>query len=265
MYTTAYMQRERTRGRGGWQKVGKWYHKAVGEKGHYYHTHVILPKSLQLLDLKPGDALLDVGCGQGVLARAIPKGVDYTGIDTASDLIEAARGLDKNPTHRYVIADATKPWPKIEGTFTHATCILALQNMPSIEIVLAETAAHLKPDGRLLLVLNHPCFRIPRQSGWKNDENTKQQYRFIFRYLSPLTIPIKIHPSQAQSQTALSYHLPLEEYFSTLSKVGMVVTGLEEWSSDKESVGKAAKAENQARAEIPLFMAIVAKKESRRS
>jgi hypothetical protein len=35
---------------------------------------------------------------------------------------------------------------------------------------------------------------------------------------------------------------------------------MEEWTSDKVSVGKAAKGENRARAEFPLFMAIRAVK-----
>jgi len=38
-----------------------------------------------------------------------------------------------------------------------------------------------------------------------------------------------------------------------------VIEKIEEWASDKDSVGKAAKMENRARAEIPLFMAIQAK------
>ncbi len=28
-----------------WQKVSRWYNDAVGEEGHYYHQHLILPGS----------------------------------------------------------------------------------------------------------------------------------------------------------------------------------------------------------------------------
>jgi len=36
----------------------------------------------------------------------------------------------------------------------------------------------------------------------------------------------------------------------------MLVNDLEEWTSNKLSVGKAAKSENRARAEFPLFLAL---------
>jgi hypothetical protein len=46
-----------------------------------------------------------------------------------------------------------------------------------------------------------------------------------------------------------------------LRNAGFVITRIEEWTSDKESEGKAAKQENRARAEFPLFMAIQALKQ----
>jgi hypothetical protein len=45
-----------------------------------------------------------------------------------------------------------------------------------------------------------------------------------------------------------------------LKLAGLVMTDLAELTSDKESVGKAAKAENRSRAEIPLFLVIQFKK-----
>jgi len=40
----------------------------------------------------------------------------------------------------------------------------------------------------------------------------------------------------------------------------MVISDLEEWTSDKVSAGKSARAENRARSEFPLFLAIKAVK-----
>ena len=39
-----------------------------------------------------------------------------------------------------------------------------------LEPALASAAWALRPGGRLALLLTHPCFRIPRQSGWGWDE-----------------------------------------------------------------------------------------------
>jgi len=42
----------------------------------------------------------------------------------------------------------------------------------------------------LVIVLNHPCFRIPRQSGWGIDEKNKLQFRKVIKYMSPMEIPL---------------------------------------------------------------------------
>lgn len=60
-----------------WNKEGKWYGEIVGEKGHFFHQSVVIPNSLKLLHIPKESSLLDVACGQGVLARAIPNTVKY--------------------------------------------------------------------------------------------------------------------------------------------------------------------------------------------
>lgn len=115
-------------------------------------------------------------------------------------------------------------------------------------------------NGYLLIVLNHPAFRISRQSSWGIDPNSKIQYRRIDRYMTPINIPITAHPGEKHSEFTWSYHLPLWEYSRMLKDNGFAIELIEEWTSDKESVGKASKMENRSRAEIPLFMAILAQK-----
>lgn len=244
-----------------WQPVSKWYDKLVGDKGQYYHQHVVIPGVLNLLHLTDSSKLLDIACGQGILSRSIAKQVEYAGFDIAPDLIASAKKLDKNPKHGFHVADATKQFPIGNRMFSHATCILALQNIEFPESIIQQTAAHLEKNGTFVLVLNHPAFRIPRQSSWGIDEASKLQYRKVNRYLSPLKIPITMHPGQKQSTLTWSFHNPISYYVTLLSKYGFAIDALEEWASDKESQsGKSAKMENRSRAEIPLFMSIRARK-----
>jgi len=290
-----------------WQGVKTWYNKLVGTDGHYYHQHVVLPGVLRLLDLKSTDSLVDLGCGQGILARSIPEVSEYLGIDLSSSLVAEARAAAARAlptTYAFQTADAAKPLASAQPHFTHAAIILALQNMRDAQTALTNAAHFLLPNGKLIIVLNHPCFRIPRQSGWGTDEKTKQQYRWINRYLSPLKIPITMHPgkqAQAEKQAQISnenqpysqlqatnsqldhakkpersestaprgfqpsavtwsFHHSLQDYSHMLSQAGFVITTIEEWTSDKESAGKAAKMENRSRSEFPLFMALVCKK-----
>ena len=246
-----------------WEPVSKWYADTVGESGHYYHQHVVLPNSLKLLALAdvPHSAVLDLACGQGVLARALPPDVYYQGLDIAPKLIEYAKQHDRAPEHHFAAADITRTsLPIQKKDFTHATLILAIQNLEKPQQALQNAATHLRADGKLLIVMNHPCFRIPRQSSWGVDERLKTQYRRIDRYFTPLSIPITAHPGQKSSTVTWSFHQPLSAYFQMLQTAGFVVETVEEWSSNKTSVGKAAKMENRSRAEFPLFLTILAKK-----
>lgn len=243
----------------GWEGEAKEYNSLVGESGHYYHQHLVIPESLKLLSLKAGDALLDLGCGQGVFARALPKNTSYVGVDSARSLIQAATKLDQDPHHLFIEASATRPLKSIRVDFTHALCMLALQNMEYPDHAVKNAGQHLVPGGKFLIVLNHPSFRIPRQSGWGEHPN-KIQYRWVNRYMNYLKIPITMHPGARSSAVTMSYHLPLSRYSRMLHDNGFTIELIEEWCSGKESAGKLAKMENRARAEFPLFMAILARK-----
>lgn len=241
-----------------WEPVEKWYHGTVGEDGHYYHKNIVIPGVLRLLDLKETDrpSLLDVACGQGVLARAVPLQVEYTGVDISPSLIKSAKNLDKNSLHKYVVADASKLILE-KKDFSHAAIVLAIQNVRQPKLVFDNIARHLNSKGKLIIAMNHPCFRIPRQSSWKVDEQQKIQYRRIDRYLSPMEIPIQAHPSKGEgSASSLSFHFPLSSLSLWLSQAGFAIDLIEEWKSDKLSTGSKAKMENRSREEIPLFLAI---------
>lgn len=149
-----------------WQKVHSWYDDLVGDEGHYYHKAVILPGTLALLGLDKASSLLDLACGQGVLSRALPESVKYYGVDISKDLIKRA-DLRKLKNQKFSVGDITKKLPLApDDTFTHAAIILALQNTEDPKAVFTLLAPHLHPNGTLVIVINHPCYRIPRQSNW---------------------------------------------------------------------------------------------------
>jgi ubiquinone/menaquinone biosynthesis C-methylase UbiE len=239
-----------------WQKVAPWYNRITEHgQGHYFHQHVIVPGVLNLLELKPGSKLLDLACGNGVLAKSIPDDIEYFGVDNAPSLINEAKRTDHNSNHKYLIADITKSL-SIPTDFSHIIIILALQNIQNPVKVLQNASQHLAKDGTLVIVLNHPAFRIPRQSSWGIDEGRKIQYRRIDKYISPMDIPINMNPSDRNSPITMSYHFPISDYSKMIHDSGFMIDVIEEWTSDKESEGRVAKMENRSRSEIPLFMAL---------
>lgn len=241
-----------------WQKISSWYDDIVGDNGHYYHQQVVLPNLLRLMKLRDTDRLLDLACGQGVLARAIPKNVDYTGVDLSPDLIKEAKTKDTNKNHRYVVADVLNPM-NTDMRFDWITVVLAIQNVKSPFRLIANAKKLLDKNGRMAIVLNHPCFRIPKMSDWDFDEQKRIQYRKIYGYMKPKVIGITAHPGKAVSAETTSYHYPLSAYAEFLEDNGMGIEIMEEWMSNKKSEGGRAKEEDAAREEFPMFMCLVAR------
>jgi hypothetical protein len=87
------------------------------------------------------------------------------------------------------------------------------------------------------------------------------QYRRIDRYLLPRKSPIVTHPGSAPDQYTWTFHRPIGHYVKALRGAGLLVDALEEWPSHKTSApGPRAAAENTARKEIPMFLALRAVK-----
>jgi ubiquinone/menaquinone biosynthesis C-methylase UbiE len=245
-----------------WNEVAGWYNEHLNSDNDSYHARVVIPGTIKLLKsyLLKGAQVLDLACGQGIFAREATKsGFRVTGIDIAPNLIKLAQQASRDI--KYYVADAKRFAHLNLPQFDAVVCILALQNIDDISKTFSEIAKVLKPQGLLIFVINHPSFRIPRQSGWEWDEDRQLQYRRIDRYMSDLKIPIVAHPGKQKSEVTWSFHRPLQSYISALSKNKFSLIGLEEWISHKTSEpGPKATAENIARNEFPLFMCITARK-----
>lgn len=237
--------------------MAQWYDGLLEGEGTY-QKDVILPNIVRLLGLNKSETILDVGCGQGFFAREFTKkGTHVIGADVAPELIALAK---KNvPSAQFHVASAdAMPFVKT-ASVDAVTSILALQNIENVDGVFAECARVLKPNGRLLLVMNHPAFRIPGHSSWGWEES-KTQYRRIDEYLSESRTKIQMHPGENPTATTVSFHRPLQWYVKLMAKHGFAVTRLEEWISNKKSQkGPRQTAEDTARKEIPLFLFLEAR------
>ncbi len=248
-----------------WNSVATWYTDHLATGGTYQDS-VIFPGALRLLAPKAGGRYLDIACGEGSFLRLVRSNVrdaELIGIDAAPDLITYAKEKSQKDTRStFSVVDAQNfasvaPVGSVDG----ATCLMAIQNIEKIDRVFADAARVLTLKGTLVIVMNHPCFRAPQQSGWGWDEARKLQYRRMDRYASSYAQPIVAHPGSAPSVKTISYHRSLAAYVAALTKAGFVVDTLEEWASNKVSdSGPRAKAENMARNEFPLFLAIRARK-----
>jgi ubiquinone/menaquinone biosynthesis C-methylase UbiE len=243
-----------------WGKVAKWYEKTVTDDSSYQNT-VIKPNLLRLLNLQKGESVLDIACGSGFFAREFSKlGAKVTGVDIGAELIAIAKQQD--PKSEYIVGDAQNIVSLKNEQFDVITIVLAIQNIKNSQAVVSEISRLLKPGGRCLIVLNHPAFRVPKQSEWGYDEKKGVQYRRVDKYLSEVATAIDMAPGTSKVQKlTYSFHRPIQVYFKMFAKHGLVVSRLEEWVSNKSSdKGARQKAEDTARKEFPLFMCLELRK-----
>lgn len=245
-----------------WGQVAGWYDQLAADEGSEYQQRVVFPGVLRLLAPSADDRVLDVACGQGAFCRLLhQKGIAVAGVDAAGSMIQLARRRG-DPAVRYFTSPAEEltNLPRLAEEFSAATCILAIQNMDPLAPVFAGIAHCLKPEGRLVVVMMHPAFRGPQHTAWGWEDHSVQ-YRRVDRYLLPRKHPIYTHPGADPTRYTWTFHRPVQTYFRALNQAGFVVDGLEEWPSHKVSTsGPRAKAENVARREIPLFLALRAVK-----
>ncbi len=243
-----------------WEKSASWYDGIIGAQGSEIYQRIVIPGALDLLKPTSGESVLDLGCGQGVFARALTaKGCTVTGVDAAPSLIKMAKTYPSREPIHYLARDAAHLHGL--GRFDAVSAILSLQNIPHLDQVCAAAATVLRPGGRMLWVMNHPCFRIPRQTSWGWDEEKKIQYRRLDVYASPLSIPILMHPGKQESESTTSFHHSITELMRFGFRAGFTLAGLEEWVSEKQSEpGPRSRAENRARKEFPLFLALLWRK-----
>lgn len=247
----------------GWDPVAAWYDKLVGESGSDYHRNVILPATLALLAPKPGESIIDVCCGQGVLVRPLldAKVGRFTGVDASPRLIASAKSRHgADPRVSLVVADACIPGSWTTADNDAATCIMAVHDVPDVNGLFTNVARSLKPGGRAVVVFMHPCFRIPRKSHWGWDADQKIQFRRLDSYGKPLEIPITTHPGKDTGEQTAFHHRPLSALITAMGEGGLAVTACEELYSHRRSQGHGpfSKAEHAAAEEFPLFIALKA-------
>jgi RluA family pseudouridine synthase len=249
-----------------WNEVAGWYDTLLEDRGSDHYERVILPGVVGLLGVRSGDRVLDVACGQGILARRLATiGAKVTGVDAAPKLIDAAKA--RSPEIDFHVGDARELGKLKLSGYDAAACVMALSNIDPLDVALSGMSNALRPGGVFAAVIVHPAFRSPGESHWGWDDKAKRQFRRVDAYLTPFRKDMRMHPGKAaQGKTGgeivtPTFHRPIGEYVGALASAGLLVTDLREWVSEREaSSGPRAPEENRSRKEIPLFLGIRAVK-----
>jgi ubiquinone/menaquinone biosynthesis C-methylase UbiE len=118
-----------------------------------------------LLELCPaGRRVLDLACGQGILARTLAsRGYAVTGVDISGRLLEIARHYETaGPLGvTYVEDDASSLAMFPDGSFDGVASNLAITDIDDLPATMKSVARVLAPDGWFVFAFPHPCFYAP--------------------------------------------------------------------------------------------------------
>lgn len=139
------------------------YRSFTGTAAENYERHFVpkiaTPVSTTLLDaaaLRPGERVLDVACGTGLIARLAAERVGpsgtVTGLDLSPEMIDHAREVSP-PTVEWHVGDA-ESLPFADGAFDVVLCQMGLMFMQDREAAVTEMRRVTAARGRV--VVNTP-------------------------------------------------------------------------------------------------------------
>jgi 2-polyprenyl-3-methyl-5-hydroxy-6-metoxy-1,4-benzoquinol methylase len=102
-----------------WDRLADWWDGRIGD-GNEFQDYLIEPATERLLALKPGERVIDIGCGAGRFTRRMAAlGVTIVAIDHAEKFLDRARertsslrdGLYSQSRTRYSIPGVSATLP----------------------------------------------------------------------------------------------------------------------------------------------------------
>jgi 2-polyprenyl-3-methyl-5-hydroxy-6-metoxy-1,4-benzoquinol methylase len=217
--------------RGRWDALAEWWDDKIGE-GNRTQDELLEPNQLRLLELKPGQRVLDIACGAGRFARRMAAaGALVTAFDQSERFVARAKQRSKGAAgkieyHVINAADEAAARRLGEKSFDAAVCTMALMDMPEIEPLARWLPHTLKPGGRFVFSVTHPVFNSGT-AGVVGEYDFDSRAEFgvkVTNYLRPFTFegigvigqPVKQH----------YFHRPTEMLLNTFFEHGFVLDRL---------------------------------------
>ncbi|MDG6986125.1 MAG: methyltransferase domain-containing protein [Nitrososphaerota archaeon] len=216
----------------GWEELADWYDQKEGETGDLWHRALIDPVLLRVLGQCRGKRVLDLGCGNGYLARRIARlGATVTAVDASPRMIRNAKSRDDGSGVRYLRASATMMRGVGSASFDVVFANMSLMDVEDAEAAIGEVARVLRKGGRFVASISHPCFNILSNSSWTAEKtmgNKPVVHRKVRGYRTPFAERVPWDKEDGSKPLTMCYHRPLNWYARALSSNGLAITALEE-------------------------------------
>jgi SAM-dependent methyltransferase len=197
-----------------------------------------LPAFFELVP-EPGRLTVDIGCGEGRVARELKRrGHTVKAFDGSPTLVAAAREAD--PSIEVEVADAAA-LPLDDGAADLAIAFMSLQAFDELDASIAESARILGAGGRLCAAVVHPMNSIE-----ESPDGYFAEHRYAYD-ARPDGIDFTFHDT----------HRPLSAYFEALETAGLAVEALREPVPGPELLSIRPQAERWTRTPCFLHLAAV--------
>lgn len=143
------------------EEFNRWAVAGEGDKMERHHLD-ITEKTIRLMDLRPGERVLDLGCGSGwatrLLARLVGEGPEgfgqVVGLDVSDEMIRQARAASKDFENILYVWGSAQQIPWEENFFDKVLSVESFYYYPDQDRALAELFRVMAPHGRLFVLIN---------------------------------------------------------------------------------------------------------------
>ncbi len=225
-----------------WNTNAAYWDTRMGE-GNDFHKLLLEPNQIELLNIKKGDLILDIACGNGQFARKMTElGARVTAIDFSDEFIKIAGAKPLADKIDYRVIDVTKKndLEKLKGnTFDSIVCTMAIMDIENIEPLIGFLPGILKSNGRFVFSILHPCFNSGEASqvNEHTDQGGKDHNTYYVKTSNYLiSQATKGTGMVGQPKVQYYFHRPLSEILNLCFKNGFYMDGMREPSfKDSES------------------------------
>lgn len=142
-------------------EFNRWAEAGEGEKMRTHHLD-IAQKTIRLMDLRPGERVLDLGCGSGWATRLLARLVANTsessgqvvGLDISDQMIRQARAESKEFKNVLFLCGSAQQIPWEGNFFDKVLSIESFYYYPDQGRALQELFRVMAPRGRLFILIN---------------------------------------------------------------------------------------------------------------
>ncbi len=232
-----------------WNRKAEFWDELHGDRGNLFHRRLIEPTALQLLELQPNEAVLDIGCGNGALARRLAEwGARVTAFDFSAEMIRLAkaRSAAGSRSIEYHIIDATDEAAMLElgaGRFDAVVCTMTLMDVPTIDPLFRAASRLLRAGGRFVFSTQHPAFNSnnPIFVQEKEDRAGVVSDHYAVKLRAYLDLPpVKGAGAPGEPSPHYYYHRSLSALLGAAFAAGFALDGLLEPAFSEDDAAASA-------------------------